>query len=251
MARTGGEPFRAYYMGNKETINFEDAFATVAVDRILDSLPFLAIIGISLTYFIVFMNINIHMLIILCLALLFNAVLLLAVLYFSLNLAAAKKLMGFLLRITARFFRGAGKYENRVETAVEQYHKAIKTLSAQGENLAVSLLISFVFWFIIIMRNYVVVRALGYQVDFVVIVVVQMVGTLVGVIPLLPGGLGSADGIMVFLYFSFQFPAAIAMTAALVDRFISFWLMFAVGSACVVVEREFLKELDRDSSYVS
>ena len=49
MARTGGEPFRAYYMGNKETINFEDAFATVAVDRILDSLPFLAIIGISLT----------------------------------------------------------------------------------------------------------------------------------------------------------------------------------------------------------
>lgn len=244
MARAGGEPFRAYYMKEKENIAFEDSFATVAVDRILDSLPFLAIIGVSLTYFILFMNITLYMIIILCLALLFNVVLLSLVLYFSISLSAAKKLMFFLLRIAGRFSKRVKNYESRIDAAVEQYHTAIRTLSARRRDLAVSLLISFVFWFMVIMRNYLAVRALGYPVNFMVIVVVQMIGTLVGVIPLLPGGLGSADGAMVFLYLSFRFPARYAMSASLLDRFISFWLTTLVGGTCVLVERRFLKGLE-------
>ncbi|MBU7027391.1 MAG: flippase-like domain-containing protein [Theionarchaea archaeon] len=243
VARAGGEPFRAYFLGKKEGIDFENTFATVAIDRVLDSFPFLIIMTISLAYFILLLEISAQMIIILCIALFFNVILLSLVLYFSFSLKAAKGLMFSLMRIIAKFSKRAEKYESKIEEAVEQYHGAIRKLSSRRKDLTISLSISFVFWFLVILRNYLVVVALGYEVNFMVIVVVQTVGTLVGVLPILPGGLGSIDGAMVFLYFSFGFPAALAVTASLLDRFLSFWMMMAVGAVCVFVEREFLKDL--------
>ncbi|KYK37324.1 MAG: flippase-like domain-containing protein [Theionarchaea archaeon] len=241
VARAGGEPFRAYYIERRETIDFEDAFAAVAIDRVLDSLPFMAIIAFSLLYFIFILEISFEMIIFLSLAFIFNVVLLSLVLYFSFSLGAAKKLMFSILRFVSRFSNRLQEYESQVEEAVEQYHTAVKMLSSRKRDLAVSLAISFVFWFLAILRNYLVVMALGYHVNFMAIVVVQTVGTLAGVLPILPGGLGSIDGIMVFLYLSFNFPAVLAVTASLLDRFISFWITTAVGGACVFVERDFLK----------
>lgn len=247
VTRAGGEPLRAYFMERKEGVNFSDAFATAAVDRILDSFPFMIAISISLIYFM-FMNIGIKMLIIILFALLFNVIILSLALYFSLSLKAAKKLMFSILRFVAMFSNRLEKYESKIEAAVEQYHGAIRTLSAQGGNLVSCLFISFGFWFMTMLRGYLVVIALGYEVDFIVIVVVQMVGALVGAVPVLPGGLGSIDGIMVFLYYSFHFPAPVAMTASLVDRFISFWIMTAVGGACVITERAFLQKRDTQNA---
>ncbi len=241
VARAGGEPFRAYFIEKKEGIDFEDAFATVAIDRILDSFPFMIVIAFSLAYFIIILDISAQMIVVLFLAFLFNLILLSLVLYFSFSLKAAKKLMFSLFRIFAKFSKRLKKYESEVEKAVEQYHSAIRTLSSQGGDLAVALSISFVFWFLAVLRNYAVVLALGYEVDFMVIVVVQMVGTLAGILPILPGGLGSIDGVMVFLYLSFDFPAPFAVTASLLDRFISFWITTAVGGVCVFLERGFLQ----------
>lgn len=86
-----------------------------------------------------------------------------------------------------------------------------------------------------------IVLALGYKINFMVIMVIQTVSILVGIIPFLPGGLGSIDGIMVFLFMSFKFPAAAAVTVSLLDRFVSFWLMMGVGAIVVFAERKFLK----------
>lgn len=242
VARAGGEPFRAYFMEKKEHIDFEHAFATVAIDRVLDSLPFMIIITLSMAYFILILDISFQMIIVLSLAFLFNLLLLSLVLYFSFSLEAAKKLMFALFRIVARFSKRVRKYENQVETAVEQYHSAIRTLSSRRGDLVVCLSISFVFWFLVILRNYLVVIALGYEVNFMVIVVVQMVGALMGILPILPGGLGSIEAVMVFLFFSFNFPVDAAMTASLLDRFISFWITTAVSGTVVFVESGFLRE---------
>jgi len=242
IARAGGEPFRAYFIERKEGVDFEDAFATVAIDRILDSFPFMIIIAFSLAYFIIILDISAQMIVVLFLAFLFNLILLSLVLYFSFSLKAAKKLMFSLFRIFAKFSKRLKRYESQVEKAVEQYHSAIRTLSSQERDLAVSLSISFVFWLLAVLRNYLVVLALGYQVDFMVIVVVQMVGTLAGILPIFPGGLGSIDGVMVFLYLSFDFPAPLAVTASLLDRFISFWITTAVCGVCVFLERGFLQD---------
>ncbi|MBU7047669.1 MAG: flippase-like domain-containing protein [Theionarchaea archaeon] len=246
VARTGGEPFRAYFMEKKEGISFGDSFAAVALDRIIDSVPFITIISISIVYFVLLLNLSTEILIVIIFALILNVIALFLVLYFSFNLEAARKLVFSFMMFVARFSSRLEKYEKSINDVVEQYHRAIKTIAARKRNLCYCLVVSFGFWSFTILRGYLVVLALGYEVDFMVIVVVQMVGILVGAIPLLPGGLGSTDGIMMLLYYSFQFPAALAVTASLVDRFISFWIMTAVGGVFVFMEREFLERTSSD-----
>ncbi|MBU7010189.1 MAG: flippase-like domain-containing protein [Theionarchaea archaeon] len=241
VARAGGEPFRAYYMEKKAHIPIEDAFATVVVDRILDSIPFMVIIAIFLTYFALRMEISTQMMIILSLVFFFNLFLLSLVLYFSLNVKAAKKLVNLLLRLVSKFFKRAEDYQERIEVAVDQYHNALRKFSSQKRNLMYSLSVSFVFWFFLILRCYLVVAALGYHMPFMGVAVVQTAGPLVGILPLLPGGVGSVDGTMVFLYISFDFTTVAGVSISLVDRFLSFWLPTIIGGLCVFVERDFLK----------
>ncbi len=241
VAKAGGEPFRAYFLHEAEDVDFEDTLATIALDHILNAFPFLSVISFSLIYLVLIMETSVQMIIIIVLALLFNLFLLFIVLYFSFNVNAAKKLMFSLLRIFTKFSKTLEKYECQIEEAVEQYREAIRTLSSRKGDLATCVVISFALWLLVIVRNYVVVIALGYEVDFIVIVVVQMVGTLVGVVPILPGGLGSNEGATVFLYISFGFPLTLAVAASLLDRFISFWFMLLVGGTSVLMQREILK----------
>ncbi|MBU7023373.1 MAG: flippase-like domain-containing protein [Theionarchaea archaeon] len=241
IAKAGGEPFRAYYIGEKEGLRFEDTFATVAMDRIMESLPFLVIFIVSVIYFVFHLETSGEMIAIVLVAFFLNILLLGGVLYFSYNLGAAKKLIFYFFRLVGRFSSRLKRYESTVGEAVEQYQGAIKMLFSYQRRLLASLCISTVFWFLLILRSYMVVLALGYHVEFVVIVVIQVVGTLVGVIPILPGGLGSTDGILIFLYLTFGFPAAVAVSACLLDRFISFWMVTTAGALIVFMERKFLK----------
>jgi uncharacterized protein (TIRG00374 family) len=241
IAKAGGEPFRAYFLKEKEGMSFEDAFATVAIDRVLESFPFMMILIISLAFFVLRLEVGFTMILILCVALVINVVLLSLVMYVSFSLNAAKWLMFSFLRIVARFSNRLDKYESKMEDAVERYHGAVRAVSSQKGIVIASLCISTVFWMLTIFRNYFVVLALGYQADFIVIVVIQIVATLTGVLPILPGGLGSTDGAMIFLFYSFDFSAPAAVTISLLDRFIAFWLMNMVGATFVVMERDFLK----------
>lgn len=241
IAKAGGEPFRAYFLKEKEGINFENAFATVAIDRVLESFPFLIILVVTLVYFVLRLQVGWTMIFILCIAVVVNVGLLSLVLYVSFSLHAAKRLMFSCLRLVARFSNRLDKYESKMEKAVEQYHGAVRAVSSQKSVLITSLFISTFFWLLTFMRNYLVVLALGYDVDFIVIVVVQIVAALTGILPILPGGLGSTDGVMIFLYYSFNFSAPVAVTVSLLDRFIAFWLMNMVGVIFVVLEQDFLK----------
>lgn len=241
MARAGGEPFRAYFMQEKAKVEFEDAFATVTVDHVLDAFPFVFIISAVLVYFLLIAQTSAQMITIICGSFFFNMALLILALYFSLNLKAARNLVSAFFALVKVFTSALEKYRDRVDSAVEQYVKAMKTLSTRRKDLATSLAISFVFWFFLILRNYLVVISLGIEVDFAVIVVVQVVGTLAGMLPLLPGGLGSVEGTAVFLYLSFGFLPAEAVLASLADRLISFWMTTAVGFVFVLLEEEYLR----------
>lgn len=241
MYRAGGEPFRAYFMESREKVSFEDAFATVTVDHILDAIPFLVIILGALVYFLFFARATFQMITIIILAFLLNLFILSVVLFFSFNLKAAKKLVFAFFAFVAKFSTALEKYRDRAEGAVERYNKAMKMLSSRRDDLTSSLAVSFLFWFILILRSYLVMRALYPEVDFMAIVVAQVVGILVGMLPLLPGGIASVEGTTVFLYLSFGFPSEIAVSACLLDRLISFWFMTALGAFFVVLERKFLE----------
>lgn len=58
---------------------------------------------------------------------------------------------------------------------------------------------------------------------------VFLVSSLIGIIPILPGGLGSIDGVMILLYSMAGIPAGISTAATLVERMISLWMVIIIG----------------------
>ena len=58
---------------------------------------------------------------------------------------------------------------------------------------------------------------------------VFIIASLVGMVPLLPGGLGAVDGIMVVFYSVAGISASVSAAATVIERLISFWLATIIG----------------------
>ena len=71
--------------------------------------------------------------------------------------------------------------------------------------------------------------AFGADVNLIVIGEVFIVSCLVGMIPLLPGGLGAVDGLMILLYSAAGVPASVSAAATVIERLISFWMTTIIG----------------------
>jgi uncharacterized protein (TIRG00374 family) len=95
--------------------------------------------------------------------------------------------------------------------------------------LAIATVISFVVWFLELLRVFVVFMAFGVHVSLGMIAAVFLVSTLIGIIPILPGGLGSIDGVMILLYSLAGVSSSISTAATLVERMISLWMVIIIG----------------------
>ena len=84
-------------------------------------------------------------------------------------------------------------------------------------------------WIFEIIRVYLVFLAFGANVNIIVIGEVFIVACLVGMIPLLPGGLGAIDGIMIIFYSAAGIPSSISAAATVIERLISFWMATIIG----------------------
>ena len=71
--------------------------------------------------------------------------------------------------------------------------------------------------------------AFGAKVSPIVIGEVFILASFVGMIPLLPGGLGAIDGIMILFYANAGITASLSAAATVVERLISFWMTTFVG----------------------
>ena len=88
---------------------------------------------------------------------------------------------------------------------------------------------SFVIWIFEILRVYLVFLAFGANVNIIVIGEVFIVACLVGMIPLLPGGLGAIDGLMILFYSAAGVPPSVSAAATVIERLISFWMTTIIG----------------------
>jgi uncharacterized protein (TIRG00374 family) len=66
-------------------------------------------------------------------------------------------------------------------------------------------------------------------VNLIVIGEVFIVACLVGMIPLLPGGLGAVDGMMILFYSAAGISTSVSAAATVIERLISFWMPTILG----------------------
>jgi glycosyltransferase 2 family protein len=90
--------------------------------------------------------------------------------------------------------------------------------------------ISFLIWGMEIFRVYIVFSAFHVQAPLSMIAAVFVIATLIGMISLIPGGLGAVDGVMIILYSSVGIPPSVSAAATIVERLISFWMTSNLGN---------------------
>ena len=228
--RGGGEPVRAYLLAKEGHYKFEDTFATVIADRALDTFPFvilaiLTIIGIIISFSL---DITLIAFLVICVGAITAAVILL--LYVCINEAFCVKLTSWIIRIVRKFYKNFNEdTEKRIVDAVIAFQARMNALLREKDILYYALPLSFIIWIFEILRVYVVFLAFGANVSPVLIGEVFILASFVGMIPLLPGGLGAVDGIMILFYASAGITASISAAATVVERLISFWMTTFIG----------------------
>ena len=229
--RGGGEPVRAYILSQeKEEYHFEDSLATVVADRALDTFPFVVLAAITISSMALFFNFDLWLLVVMVLAVIVIIIILVMLIYMCINPNFGKKVDGWIIGLVRRFYKkNSEKLENQIHEAIFGFQNTMKMLISNKKGLVYTLALSFVIWFFEIFRVYLVFLAFGANVNPIVIGEVFIVASLVGMIPLLPGGLGAVDGLMILFYSAAGISPSVSAAATVIERLISFWMATIIG----------------------
>ena len=247
-ARGGGEPVRGYILSKYSKTTFEKSFATVIADRGLDTFPFMVLAVLTIISVALFMSLSNLVVFGLIAAVVALLILFFIALYMSLNKEFGRKATLWLVGVIKRLSRkDHSSLEEKALTAIHGFQNSMRTMIKDRNVLMYGLPISFVIWIMEISRVYVVFLAFGTPVSPITIAEVFIISTLLGMIPLLPGGLGAVDGVMIILFSAAGIPPSISAAATIVERLISFWMTTIIGTAVLpyfgtgVVEKIFKK----------
>lgn len=224
-AKVGGEPLRAYMFHKLGNVPMEKSFASVATDRALDGIPFIAIIFASMAVVIFAWELPIYAVVLLVIAAAFVSVAVISFLYVCFRPIPAKGLIFWFIRRLRRIiskFRPVKYVERKVEEFLEGFGEGAKEILGRRKYSVPALSLSSAYWFLTIFRMWLVFLALGEPVSFGTLGLAVTLGLLLQAVPI-PGGLGVVEGVYVLIFKAAGIPGGVALTAALLDRGISFW----------------------------
>jgi len=229
-ARGGGEPVRAYMLSKYTKAPMENAFATVIADRGLDTFPFVVLAILTIIFSVFYLRLPDWVVLGLIISLIALVTVFFLILYMSINQAAGEKITLWLVKVLKKFSRRKHfEIERRALDAMRGFQKSMKVMIRDRRVLMFGLPLSFFIWFMEITRVYIVFSSFGTPVPLAVIGAVFVIATLIGMIPLLPGGIGAVDGVMIILYSAAGVPPSISAAATIVERLISFWMTSFIG----------------------
>ncbi|WP_458454259.1 UPF0104 family protein [Methanobrevibacter sp.] len=228
--RGGGEPVRAYILSKEKNYHFEDSFATVVADRALDTFPFIVLAAITVIAMTLYFEMPVWLLAVMILAVIAIIALLFVIIYMCINPNFGNRIDGWIVALVRRFYKkNTVEFENKIHEAIFGFQDTMKNLISNKQALYYTVPLSFFIWVLEIFRVYLVFLAFGANVSPIIIGEVFIVASLVGMIPLLPGGLGAIDGLMILFYSSAGITSSISAAATVIERLISFWMATIVG----------------------
>ncbi len=233
-ARGGGEPVRGYILSKYSRSSFEKSFATVIADRGLDTFPFIVLAVITIFAAVFYLNLPNYIIYTLIIAVIFLLIVFIMALYMSFNLEFGRKVSLWLVKIIKRFSkRDRSKLEDNALKVILGFQKSMRRLVKDRNVMLYGLPISFFIWFVEIIRVYLIFSAFNVDVSLLVIAEIFIISTLIGLIPILPGGLGAVDGVMIILFTAAGVPPSISAAATIIERLISFWMTSILGIALI------------------
>ena len=228
--RGGGEPVRAYILSREENYPMEETFAIVVSDRALDTFPFIVLAILTIIGMTFYFDFDLWLLALMVVAVIAIVLILILIIYMCINPSFGSRVEGWIIGLVRRFYKkNSEELENSIHNSIVGFQGTMKMVISDRKVLYYALPLSFVIWIMEIVRVYFVFLAFGAAVSPVVIGEVFILACLAGMIPLLPGGLGAVDGIMILFYSAAGITPSISAAATVIERLISFWMTTIIG----------------------
>lgn len=228
--RGGGEPVRAYIMAKEENHPVEETFATVVADRALDTFPFIVLAVITIISMILYFNIELWLILVMIIAVIVIVAVLILLIYMCINPGFGNRVEGWLVGLINILPKKDGEeYRQSIHNGISGFQDTMRILLSNKKILYYTIPLSFIIWVFEIIRVYLVFLAFGANVNLIVIGEVFIVASLVGMIPLLPGGIGAVDALMVIFYSAAGISYSVSAAATVIERLISFWMTTIIG----------------------
>ncbi|MGL6298248.1 MAG: UPF0104 family protein [Methanobacteriaceae archaeon] len=233
--RGGGEPVRAYLLSKSAEEPFESSLATVVSDRALDAFPFLILSVFTVAYVLMYFNLSPIITGVLIAAVLMVLIFFLLLIYASINKKFGDKVTRLISKIAKNKFlvklhkKDPELLEKRIILAVGEFQLSMQEMIRHKHILFYALPLSFIIWGFEMLRVYLVFLAFGADVSVLLLAVAFVLSSLIGMLPLLPGGLGTVDGLMILIFSSAGISPSVSAAATVIERLISFWLTTIIG----------------------
>ena len=222
----GSEPFRAYYLSKLENIPNHISFSTVVIERLLDTLVFLILTLMVIIYFIAH---GISYATELMFIWSFIGILTALALYIIMHKTLAYKLVLKIAKIIARFSSKTIN-EDKIKSSINLFQGNIRFFKNNKRKIIIPFILSFGWWILDILRIYILFQAIKSNISVIAVSSTYLISLLIGILPTLPGSLGTSDAVMIGMYSLFNIPYSEAAAGTILDRIVSYGLATIMGA---------------------
>jgi len=227
-AQVGGEPIRAYFLGEKYNKPKTKVFGAVLADRFFHGLVSLFFVIASLLFVLTYIPVSNELKIIFQTALFF--ILASFALIFFLNMKKTNfNLEKFLKKIGILGIVRKNKKIHHMGQTFGNFKMSFKKTFFGKKTLFFGILFSFAYWILGYLSSYFLFLSLEVKVSFFLVIIVVSIGSLLGDLSPTPGGIGLVEGFMIFLYsiVGVNLPAAIIVS--ILSRMIGYFYYLILG----------------------
>ncbi|MDK2791089.1 MAG: glycosyltransferase 2 family protein [Methanothermococcus sp.] len=222
----GSEPFRAYYLSKLENIPYHITFSTVVIERLLDSVVFLILTSVVIIKLTISGAIYSEAFILAWILILgLTALSLYVLMHRKLALNIVLKVANVMARFSSRTIN-----EDDIKKSIVEFQNSIRFFKNEKKGILISLILSIMWWLLDISRIYILFVAIKSNISLMAVSSTYLMSLLVGILPTLPGGLGTADTVMIAMYSFFKVPSSQAAAGTILDRAISYIMVTIMGA---------------------
>jgi len=232
ISKSGGEPFRAYFIKKTQKIPYPTGFATILAEGLL-TIP--VVFGVLLAGAVLWLHMQsppIWLVVAVIGVLVFMLVALPALAYRLIKRKTASKSIFRMIRGVTGLF-GRKTDEKKIARSLNRFYASTQMVMRDKRKAAAISAIALSLYLMSIVRIWVILFALGWQAPPAAPLLAATAPLLAGLIPFLPGGLLIIEASMTAVFIACGIPLIIAISATLVERAISYVLSTLAGAVAV------------------
>lgn len=224
--KAGGEAAKIYILKSQEGYDLSNASALVGLQKAVSLLSFF-IINLIAIVFLFFSIDDRNLVFSITIGFVIFFFVIFIALYYFFNLSKLKSIIS-IIPINKdkqdRFIDQIINFDETLNLALKDKKFFIKQLG----------LATFI-WILFGLKAFMISWGIGLNQGMMLIMMITFLAYMAGMIPLLPGGLGTFEGTIILLFAAAGVSGSLALTFAIILRFVTYWFVFIISAIYVFI----------------